>query len=226
MGWIRLYMTVEGHTEREFANTVLKPHLAQFSVGLSTRILVTNRKLNQRGGLLNFATLYNDLTRLMRQDSQPDARFTTMIDLYGLPNEFPGWTEAQQKHQSIARITVLETALQATFNDHRFIPHIQLHEFETLLYCDLSQLATRLGDADRPLAALAQEVAHLTPEEINEGEMTAPSKRIIKHVPVYKRAKVRVGPAAAAAIGLSTLREKCPHFNLWLSKLEGLAELP
>jgi hypothetical protein len=66
-------------------------------------------------------------------------------------------------------------------------------------------------------------VAGFRPEEINEGATTAPSKRIIRHLPVYERSKVRVGAAAAAAIGLPALREKCPHFNDWLSRLESLA---
>ena len=226
MGWIRLYMTVEGSTEREFAETVLKPHLAQFSVGLFPRILVTNRKQNKRGGLLNFATFRNDLTRLMSQNTQADVRFTTMIDLYALPKDFPGWAEADHKNIPTDRVTTLEAALQAEFNNYRFIPYIQLHEFEALLYCDLSQLAARIEGAAKPLAELAQEVADLAPEEINEGERTAPSKRIINYLPLYDRVKVRVGAPAAAAIGLATLRQLCPHFNDWISKLERLSQSP
>ena len=66
----------------------------------------------------------------------------------------------------------------------------------------------------------------LEPEEINEGAATAPSKRIIRHLPVYEWNKVRVGAPAAAAIGLPILRQKCPHFGQWISKLERLAENP
>lgn len=226
MGWIRLYMTVEGPTEREFAETVLKPHLAQFSVGLFPRVLVTNRKQSKRGGVLSFATFRNDLMRLMNQHTQSDARFTTMVDLYALPKTFPGWAEAERKNLPPDRVTVLETALQAEFDNYRFVPYIQLHEFEALLYCDLSQLVSRIDGAEKPIATLAQEVAGLAPEEIDEGETTAPSKRIINHLPIYKRVKVRVGATAAAAIGLATLRDKCPHFNDWVSKLEQLSESP
>jgi hypothetical protein len=52
--------------------------------------------------------------------------------------------------------------------------------------------------------------------------MTAPSKRIIRHVPIYERNKVRVGAPAAVAIGLNNLRTKCPHFGNWLSRLESM----
>lgn len=64
-------------------------------------------------------------------------------------------------------------------------------------------------------------------EKIDEEATTAPSKRIINHVPIYDRLKVRVGAPAAAAIGLPRLRAKCPHFNAWVSRLETLApEIP
>ena len=85
--------------------------------------------------------------------------------------------------------------------DSRFLPYIQLHEFEALLYCDLSQLQQRIADSERAFAALAAEVRGMEPEEIDEGATTAPSKRIINHVPIYDRLKVRVGAPAAAAIG-------------------------
>ena len=76
---------------------------------------------------------------------------------------------------------------------------------------------------DQAITELQQEVAHLEPEAINEGPHTAPSKRIIHHLPIYERTKVRVGAPAAAAIGLPVLRGKCPHFAQWLANLEKLA---
>ncbi len=183
---------------------------------------VTNRKLGKRGGILDFDKIKGDLYRLMREDGNVDARFTTMMDLYALPDEFPGWAEARKKTLHRDRIAVLEMALHANFGDRRFLPHIQLHEFETLLYCDLSELQRRIADNEKGFAMLARDVAALAPEDINDGSMTAPSKRIIRYVPIYDRLKVRVGAPAAAAIGLPTLRSKCPHFDEWVGKLESL----
>ena len=60
------------------------------------------------------------------------------------------------------------------------------------------------------------------PEDINEGRNTAPSKRLIHHIPRYEKLKVRVSAPAADAIGLPILREKCPHFGQWLTRLEKL----
>jgi hypothetical protein len=223
MGWLRLYITVEGQAERKFADDVLRPHLAAFSVDVKTRVVLTNRKLGKRGGILDFEKIHGDLHRLMREDQKPEARFTTMVDLYALPPEFPGWAEARQKGEPKERVAALEEAFRANLGDSRFLPYIQLHEFEALLYCDLSQLQQRIADSERAFAALAKEVRGIEPEEIDEGATTAPSKRIINHVPIYDRLKVRVGAPAATAIGLPGLRAKCPHFNAWVSRLERLS---
>lgn len=222
MTWLRLYITVEGQSERKFADEVLQPYLAAFSVEVKTRVVLTNRKLGKRGGILDFKKIRGDLVRLMREDSNPEARFTTMMDLYALPPEFPGWTEAHKKKSPSKRVTVLEESLQKEMADKRFLPYIQLHEFEALLYCDLTQLQQRISGTEKAIAALAKEVKHLEPEDINEGPTTAPSKRIINYVPMYDRLKVRVGAPAAAAIGLPALRAKCPHFHDWISRLEKL----
>jgi hypothetical protein len=94
-----------------------------------------------------------------------------------------------------------------------------------LLYCDLTQIQSRIEDCRQAIAQLRHEVASFNcPEDINEGETTAPSKRLIHHLPRYETLKVRVGAAAADAIGLPTLREKCPHFGRWLTRLEKLKE--
>lgn len=222
MAWRRLYITVEGPTERKFADEVLIPHLAQYSLDVRTRVVLTNRKLGKRGGILDFTRVRDDLHRLMREDGHADALFTTMVDLYALPSEFPGLNEARKKTQPSDRVAVLEAAFQAEMSDRRFYPYIQLHEFEALLYCDLSQLQRRISNSEAAITALTRDVVGLAPEDINEGATTAPSKRIIRHLPIYEKTKVRIGAPAAAAIGLSILRAQCPHFNAWVSKLESL----
>jgi uncharacterized protein DUF4276 len=222
MKWIRLYVTVEGQAEKEFADLALKPHLAGYSIDVRPRVVVTNRKLGKRGGILDFDKIKGDICRLMKEDRHGEARFTTMVDLYALPSQFPGWTEAQTKLHPIERVAVLEKALETELAEPRFLPFIQLHEFEALLYCDLGELQRRIANSETGISVLKTEVMHLEPEQINEGATTAPSKRIIHHVPIYKRNKVRVGAPSAAAIGLNNLRTKCPHFGNWVSRLETL----
>lgn len=223
MDWRRLYITVEGQTEKDFAERALKPHLADYSIDVRPRVVVTNRKMGKRGGILDFDKIRGDLARLMKQDRHPETRFTTMVDLYALPTAFPGWDEARKQNHPGDKVAVLETALENEIGDARFLPFIQLHEFEALLYCDLSELQHRIADSQSGISALQREVQDLEPEEINEGSSTAPSKRIIRHVPIYERNKVRVGAPAAAAIGLPKLRLRCPHFGAWITKLEKLS---
>ena len=220
--WKRLYITVEGQSERKFADDLLRPHLAQYELDVRSRVVVTNRKLAARGGVFNFKIIEGDLRRLMREDADPRAHFTTMIDLYALPPEFPGWGEARRQPNPLRRVEALESALATALGDRRFTPYIQLHEFEALLFCDLSHLETRIAGSQQAIAALSADTRGLAPEDIDEGPATAPSKRIIRHIPLYERLKVRVGAPAAAAIGLPMLRRKCPHFAAWVARLEAL----
>lgn len=220
--WVRLYVTVEGQAEKEFVDKTLKPHLAAFAIDVRPRVVVTNRKLGKRGGVLDFEKIRSDVSRLMKQDAHSEARFTIMVDLYALPSEFPGWSESRKQAGPRERVRVLEDSLAKEFAEPRFLPFIQLHEFEALLYCDLTELQSRIANSEAGIKSLQAEVKGMAPEEINEGATTAPSKRIIRHLPVYERNKVRVGAPAAAAIGLNTLRSSCPHFGEWLSKLEAL----
>lgn len=220
--WVRLYVTVEGPTERRFVEDSLKPHLARFLIDVRTRVVFSNRKLGARGGIVDFKTINKDLNHLMRSDQSNDARFTTMIDLYALPQEFPGWEDARKKHNPTERVSVLEKALQLEMKDERFLPYIQLHEFEALLYCDLAELEKRIEGSSRGIKVLEEEIRGLQPEDINERPDTAPSKRIIKHIPIYESSKIRAGALAAVAIGLPKLRAMCPHFGWWINQLESL----
>jgi hypothetical protein len=220
MSWKRLYFVVEGQTEERFVKIILRSHLEQYEIEAIPVIVKTNRKLAKKGGVINFAHIKNELQLLPWDETY----VTTMIDFYKLPSEFPGWSEVRYQKTSSCKIAVLETAFKNSISKLNFIPYIQQHEFEALLYCDLSQLAYLLFGFENALEELKQEVAHLAPEDINEGTETAPSKRIIRHVPPYKNCKVVEGVDAVAAIGLEKLRAQCPHFNQWLTQLEQLSD--
>ena len=59
-------------------------------------------------------------------------------------------------------------------------------------------------------------------ELINDGDNTAPSKRIIGEIPEYEKMKPSAAPIVAEKIGLPTLRLQCKHFDEWLCRLEML----
>ena len=222
---IRLHVTTEGATERGFVTRVLAPHLAQFGVFADARDVITSRdnQLNfeYRGGLIRYQRARGDIQTWIKQDGGPDCWFTTMFDLYGLPSDFPGLSSAPF-HDPYARVAAVEQALAADINHSRFIPYIQLHEFETLILADAQQLDWEYLEHDRPITRLVGMVGDSNPELINEGSETAPSKRILHEIPQFDKATS--GVSITERIGLDRLRGRCSHFGQWLARLEALGD--
>ena len=224
---IRLNFIVEGPTEKTFVRDTLRSHLAHFYIWASARCVETSRKREVRysGGIVNYAKPRNDINRWLMEDQNPDARFTTMFDLHSLPNDFPGYADAARTSGPYERVRILEDALGQDISDSRFIPYFQLHEFEALLLADPQKLDSQYheqGFAIQRLVYMADQFG--SPELINDGADTAPSKRITAEIPEYARAKASAGPVVAERIGLPTLRLKCAHFGEWLGRLEALRE--
>jgi hypothetical protein len=221
----RLYLFAEGQTEETFADTLLQPHLANHGVYLHRAVQIAHARKKgriHRGGGRMYEPMKNDIRRFLAQEKAADVFFTTMIDLYGLPGRFPRRDEADRlRHAPAQRVEFLERAFAEDIDDSRFVPYIQLHEYEAYLYADPSWFGYFYDHHAAQIAEL-QAVAdrYDTPELIDDGEQSAPSKRIIAQFPDY--AKPAMGPQLAELIGLEVIRAKCPHFNAWLSRLEKL----
>lgn len=215
---MRLNLVVEGATEERFVKDVLAPHLWMHQVYATPLSVKTGRHrgVDIRGGLMKYAHLQNSLRNWMRAERGADVRFSTMVDLYRLPADFPGRDAAARMGNPYERVAAIEGALAEDVGDRRFLPYIQVHEFEALLLSDPRQFDWQFVEHERPiesLVALAGSVA--SPELIDDGPETAPSKRIIAAIPGYKRLKASAAPLIAAKIGLETMRAKCPHFHEW-----------
>ena len=222
---VRLHFIVEGQTEETFVNRVLRPHLATFSIWTKARRVMTSRQngVKYRGGIMRYAQAKSDIKAWIMEDQNSDARFTTMFDLYHLPTDFPGYKDAAQTSDPYRRIGTLEDALRGDIADLRFIPYLQLHEFEALLLSDPQKLDSQFPDRSTGIQQLVELASTFdSPELVNNGDKTAPSKRIIDKIPEYERMKKSAGPIVAEKIGLSTLRSKCEHFGEWLEELETL----
>lgn len=224
----RLYLFAEGTTEQTYADTVIKPHLADFGVYMHNPVLIAHcrkKGLVHRGGGRKYVPMRNDILRFLKQEQANDVFFTTMIDLYGLYSDFPGINEAEPlRRDPRARVKSLEASWSEDIGDERFIPFIQLHEFEAILFSDPSGFELFYSGSDakiRRLREIADECG--APELINDGFQTAPSKRIIDEFPDYKGAKTIVGPQVAELIGLREIRSSCAHFDEWMTSLEALA---
>jgi hypothetical protein len=231
---IRLHVIAEGQTEEEFVNSVLSFHLGTFDISTDVRCVETGRRRANprvgqpariyRGGLIDFPRARKDIILWMKEDQNDDAYFTTMFDLYALPEDFPGFSDARKQADPYRRVSELESAFGTDISHRRFIPYIQLHEFEALILSDPTKFIPRFVEhADKidDLVAICSGVA--SPELINDGAESAPSKRIIKYIPDYAGSKASAGPLIAKRIGLESIREKCPHFSNWVERLEKLS---
>jgi hypothetical protein len=222
----RLQVIVEGQTEQAFAANVLAPYLAAKGVYLARPQLAAHARRHgrtHRGGLFSYAPFKNDCVRRLKEDQSRSVFLSTMIDLYALPNDFPGTDACKGDSDPCRRVQGMEKALAEDINDPRFLPYIQLHEFEAVLLADPSKFATYYDGCTREieqLQLLAATVA--SPELIDDGQQTAPAKRIAALIPAYADEKPIAGPIIAAAIGPETIRKRCPHFNAWLTRLENL----
>jgi hypothetical protein len=214
----RVYLLVEGQTEETFVRELLAPHYVRMEMYLIP-IIVSTRP-GYRGGITSYAKVRPQIERLCKQDTE--AVVSTLFDLYGLPEDFPGkrTTEWMQQYNGLDKALLIEHALAADILQTNFLPYIQVHEFEALLFTNVSAFEVWTND-DRVLAPLRAVSATTAPEDINDNPQTAPSKRILSAMRDYQ--KPVHGPLIACDIGLDAMRAACPHFAQWLGQLDALA---
>jgi hypothetical protein len=120
------------------------------------------------------------------------------------------------------QVECLEESLRRDIDHRRFIPYIQLHEFEALLFADPRKFRDAypgaLGAVEQ-LARVREEFP--TPEHIDNRPESAPSKRILNVIPDYRKSVA--GPLIAARIGLRMLCQECPHFSRWIGRIKEVA---
>jgi hypothetical protein len=219
---VRVHVLVEGQTEETFVKSVLQPYFNQRETYLFPRLI---GKPGHKGGIGEYPRARRDILAAFRQET--GAFCTTMFDYYGMPSSWPNRETASQQPFTNKAVTIEEAILAdiagelgTGFNRVRFIPYVQMHEFEALLFSDPKLLANGLELSDDAAVQGIRDQFHC-PEEINDSQQTAPSKRIMGLNPGY--AKVLDGVRISQKIGLNVMRAQCPHFNGWIEKLEALA---
>jgi hypothetical protein len=220
-----VYVVVEGQAEETFVNEILAPVLGLQCVFLYPRLL---GRPGHKGGRVNYPRVKTDVITLLKQ--RTGAYCTTLLDLYGMGKGFPDPPESPDV-KTLSRVARLEQGMKSDIQanldpkfraDARFIPYIQQYEFEGLLFSDPTGLANGISQPVLKQGFQAIREKFRTPEDINDSEQTAPSKRIKAVMSSYQ--KPLHGLLAAKAIGLGKIRAECPRFNNWLTKLENLAE--
>jgi len=214
----RVYLLVEGQTEEVFVRELLEPHYAR--LGLYITPIIVRTSPGHKGGVVSYEKIRPQLLRLCRQDAA--AHVTTLFDLYALPQNFPGKTEATYPSNGSGhqKAVFLEAHLAQDIGQANFIPNLMVHEFEALLFVQLDKFA-EWTDGSAVVDRLRAEARNTPPEDINDSPQTAPSKRILAAMAGYQ--KTFHGPLIACEIGLDALRVSCPHFHAWLQKIEALS---
>lgn len=153
---MRVYAVVEGHSEERFVQRLLVPHLAGKGVWLAPMRVPVGGGGRGGGGL--WAHWDRFLRRLLREQGSQAVRVTTMLDLYAIPKDTPGYTPPRPRFGP-AHANAMLAAISASIGDPRLLPYIQVHELESLLFVDLDVVAqVAAGPAGRrALQRLAQE---------------------------------------------------------------------
>ena len=217
----RILVLVEGQTEEGFVKKILSPYLISIGLFLVPKIIYTKRipdRVDRKGGVATFGKIEKELRLLLRDTGA--CLVTTMIDYYRLPQDFPRLATEPAVTNCYERVARLEQAFSERISHSRFLPHLSLHEFEALLFSSPRLISQPFPDQDESEKFIAIRQQFSSPEEIDDGDQTAPSKRILKIYPAYK--KRLHGLLIAQSVGLSAMRNECKHFDEWLTKLESL----
>ena len=217
---VKALMLVEGQTEEAFVKNLLAAYLKAHRVLVIPVIVATKRLLTgdkKRGGYVPYPRIRSEILRLLNDSSA--VCVTTMLDYYGLAPEFPGRASPAGK-TAFERVASMEAIWAADIGNQRFLPYLALHEFEAMLFTAPAEIATSFGQPGLQSSLQNIRASFNTPEEINDHEETAPSKRLGKLFPGYN--KPFYGELIAERIGVDRIRNECVHFAAWLAKLEAL----
>lgn len=211
----RVHVICEGPTEQTFVRQVLQPVLPKLHL---IAILPGKAFGRGRGGAIKYDRVKPDIMRTLKGDR---ACFcTTFFDYYGL-GPFPSTDEprGESPADKSARIEDavardIREELGGDFDAARFRPYLSMHEFEGLLFSDPLRLAEGLYRPELESDLVAIRNSAESPEHIDDGQETAPSKRLQRVFAGYD--KVTGGNVAALSVGIDAMMRECAHFRGWM----------
>ncbi|MCX7048176.1 MAG: DUF4276 family protein [Candidatus Sumerlaeota bacterium] len=181
----------EGFTEKTFVQTILKPAFPD----LALHGVFPGKMAHKRGidGDIRYSRVRPDILAYLKDRSGYFC--ATFFDYYALGTDFPKKSEA-----SHFRLASDKSAL--------------------MLFSDPSRMAAGLYMPNLTPALAKIRKSFPTPEEIDDGRSTAPSKRLENLIPGYD--KEAGGNLAALSVGLEAMEKECPHFRRWLEWLRAI----
>lgn len=165
------------------------------------------------GGLVNYKHIEKDIRLFIKESN---VVVTTFIDYFRLPSNFPQYNEAKEINNVNERINFLQNAFAYDIDSPKFLPYIQKHEFESLLfssnkgfeeYCETNQFQ----QTEEIISAFQN------PENINSSSENSPSNRLKRIICGYN--KPFLGNMIALEVSIDSMLNKCPRFGVWVNKL-------
>lgn len=211
-----LNIIVEGQTERDFVTQCMLPYFKDRNIE-NIRPIGIETSPGHKGGDVRYESRFKRQVKTILRGKE-DMIVTSLIDFYKLRSDFPKYSEAQGIVDKNQQVAFLEQACFEDIDDYRFLPYIQLHEFEGLLFTKWD------GFADFPIPT-ANKIAiqniirdFPNPELINDRPEFAPSKRLQQLItPKYE--KPFHGNYIALTNGFEAIIDKCPRFKQWVETL-------
>lgn len=219
----KIFIVTEGQSETNFVNRVMAPYFAGRCILIPNTVTtkIDNRHgKTYKGGVANYNQIRNTLLKTLANASKnEDSYVTTMFDFYRLPADVPGVADTAGINEPYKKVELIERKILEAeeYDENFFFPYIELHEFEAMLFSDVTKLEETYFEDD--LTALKKCVElQSNPELINNGAETAPSKRILDCITCFDKANA--GVAVLEKIGIENIARKCQHFSEWLKHIE------
>lgn len=207
-------VVVEGQTEEAFIKNVLNEYLASRGIFITPTVPKTSSTPagSHKGGAP--WRRYHELSVTLAHEAHWDA-VGILMDFYGVPRDIPGYSSTGS---GTAYRDELLAAISADLNTRRVLPHLILHEFETLVLAAIA-CGARASLTPAQREAIVHQIAecHDDVEAGNGARDTSPSHRLQAACDSYVK----------TATGISLLREapfddvldRCPTFAGWLHEL-------
>lgn len=218
-----LYIIVEGPTELEFINRILIPYFN--SKGITSHIQGIPIWISGGGhGFNNIKHFENTIKPVLNYNNEPF--ITTLIDYFKLNSEtkLPGFLESLNMSSTDKKLEYLENKLNDVVQKIKlynyFIPYIQKHEMETLMFANPEDGFSLENDKiKKAIIEVCKQYPNV--EDINGSELGAPSKRLEA---IYKSNnkiydKIIDGIDIIEFSGIENVIEKCPRFKNWIKNI-------
>ncbi len=212
---IRLGISVEGQTEEEFVKKILAARLRANKIEATPILLgrAGEHVKGKGGGNVTVVRLVEDMTRLYKSYDF----VTSLVDFYGFQDKENKTVEELEKHI----YQKIKDKINRNWNKTRIFPYVQRHEVEGLLFSRVDVFKSLPYASKESINKLHNIRSKFeTPEDINDSDKTAPSKRIMQIIPRYS--KRGDGPLLAEETGLDAMCVECPRFNAWVGRMESL----